>query len=60
MKRICEELNIDTKKFDPRQLLSAISNAKNAMLTPDEYEKRYQDPFRKMVGRTYRVYQREL
>lgn len=60
MKRICEELNIDTKKFDPRQLLSAISNAKNAMLTPDEYEKRYQDPFRKMVGRAYRVYQREL
>ena len=60
MKRICEELNIDTKKFDPRQLLSAISNAKNAMLTPEEYEKRYQDPFRKMVGRAYRVYQREL
>ena len=60
MKRICAELNIDTKKFDPRQILSAISNAKNAMLTPDEYEKRYQDPFRKMVGRAYRLYQREL
>lgn len=60
MKRICEELNIDTKKFDPRQILSAISNAKNAMLTPEEYEKRYQDPFRKMVGRAYRLYQREL
>lgn len=60
MKRICEELNIDTKKFDPRQILSAISNAKNAMLTPEEYAKRYQDPFRKMVGRAYQVYQREL
>ncbi|WP_295730801.1 DNA helicase PcrA [uncultured Limosilactobacillus sp.] len=60
MKRICAELNIDTKKFDPRQILSAISNAKNAMLTPEEYEKRYQDPFRKMVGRAYRLYQREL
>lgn len=60
MKRICAELNIDTKKFDPRQILSAISNAKNAMLTPAEYEKRYQDPFRKMVGRAYRLYQREL
>lgn len=60
MKRICAELNIDTKKFDPRQILSAISNAKNAMLTPDEYEKRYQDPFRKMVGKAYRIYQREL
>lgn len=60
MKRICAELNIDTKKFDPRQILSAISNAKNAMLTPDEYEKKYNDPFRKMVGRAYRLYQREL
>ncbi|WP_251546168.1 DNA helicase PcrA [Limosilactobacillus caecicola] len=60
MKRICEELNIDTKKFDPRQILSAISNAKNAMIIPQEYEKRYQDPFRKMVGRAYRLYQREL
>lgn len=60
IKRVCAELNIDTKKFDPRQILSAISNAKNAMMTPAEYEKRYQDPFRKMVGRAYRVYQREL
>ncbi len=28
MKRVLKDLNVDTKKFDPRSVLSAISNAK--------------------------------
>ncbi|MGM9906925.1 DNA helicase PcrA [Limosilactobacillus sp.] len=65
MKRICAELDIDTKKFDPRSILSAISNAKNALLTPEEYREQADDDnmdsmFRNMVARAYKLYQQEL
>ena len=36
MKRVLKELNIDPKKYDPRSILGAISNAKNELLTPAE------------------------
>jgi DNA helicase-2/ATP-dependent DNA helicase PcrA len=39
MKEVCKILDIDSKKFKERSFLSAISTAKNEMLTPDEYEK---------------------
>lgn len=60
MKRICNELNIDPKKFDPRSILSAISNAKNALQTPEQYEQVANSMFEKMVARAYKIYQREL
>lgn len=61
VKQVCGQLNIDIKKFDPRQLLSTISNAKNAMLTPDQYaEQAGHDPYRQMVAKVYRLYQQQL
>jgi DNA helicase-2/ATP-dependent DNA helicase PcrA len=60
MKRICAELNIDTKKFDPRSILSAISNAKNALLTPAQYSEKANSMFENMVARAYKLYQQEL
>ncbi|WP_414017984.1 DNA helicase PcrA [Limosilactobacillus fermentum] len=60
IKRICEEQNIDIKKFEPRQLLSAISNAKNAMEDPATFAKNHQRPFDRMVARVYEAYQKEL
>lgn len=61
VKNVCADLDIDVKKFDPRQLLGSISNAKNKMLTPDDYAKQAgQDPYRKMVAKVYRNYQQAL
>lgn len=60
IKRICGELNIDTKKFDPRSILSEISNAKNALLTPAEYSDKANSMFENMVARAYKLYQQEL
>lgn len=60
MKHICDDLNIDTKKFDPRSILGAISNAKNALLTPEEYSDRAKSMFESMVARAYKLYQQEL
>lgn len=60
IKRVCADLNIDTKKFDPRAIGSEISNAKNALKTPAEYEKDAASPFENIVANVYKNYQREL
>lgn len=60
MKRIFKEMNLDPKKFEPRNFLSAISNAKNALETPAAYQAKYQDSYRKLVGEAYGRYQKEL
>lgn len=63
MKRICSELNVDTKKYDPRAILSAISNAKNAMQTATDYaalNSHANNPLNQIVAKAYVLYQKEL
>ena len=60
MKRILKEENIDPKKYDPRSIIGAISNAKNELLTPRAYKERYTGFFEKIVGTCYARYQKEL
>ncbi|WP_414841801.1 DNA helicase PcrA [Enterococcus saccharolyticus] len=60
MKRVLKELNIDPKKYDPRSILGAISNAKNGLLTPADYQETQGDFFTQIVGRCYEIYQKEL
>ncbi|WP_249974635.1 DNA helicase PcrA [Enterococcus sp. YC2-6] len=60
MKRVLKELNIDPKKYDPRSILGAISNAKNELLTPADYENQQGSLFERIVGRCYALYQKEL
>ena len=60
MKRILKEENIDPKKYDPRSMIGAISNAKNELLTPELYAERYTGFFEKVVGTCYKRYQKEL
>jgi DNA helicase-2/ATP-dependent DNA helicase PcrA len=60
VKRIMRDLNIDSEKYDPRSMLSAISNAKNAMQTVDKYTELAGTPFEEMVAKVYREYQRQL
>jgi len=63
MKRIIKEMNIDDKEFPPRSVTSAISRAKDAELTPqdflDDAEKR-RDPRKKVIGQLYEAYQKRL
>ncbi len=60
MKRVLKELNIDPKKYAPRSILGAISNAKNELLTPADYENQQGSLFEQIVGRCYALYQKEL
>ncbi|MGO2223390.1 MAG: UvrD-helicase domain-containing protein, partial [Leuconostoc falkenbergense] len=39
LKRVINDLNLDTNQYDPRTILGTISNAKNDMLTPKAYAK---------------------
>ncbi|WP_054712211.1 DNA helicase PcrA [Secundilactobacillus paracollinoides] len=60
MKRVLKEMNVDTKKFDPRSVLSAISNAKNELKTPKQFAQEAGLPFDEIVARAYDNYQRSL
>lgn len=60
MKHIMADLNIDPKKYNPRSILGAISNAKNDLLTPDEYQEQASGLFEDLVAKAYFEYQERL
>jgi hypothetical protein len=60
MKRIIEDLRVDPKRFQPRSVLSAISNAKGEMLTPAAYNGKVQSYFEEVVGRAFERYEQAL
>ena len=63
LKDILKELELDEKTFPPRELLSVISNAKDAMQSPEEFaaywEKRG-DWRKTRIGKVYARYNRKL
>ncbi len=54
IKRLMERHGVSPKQFTPRAVQSAISDAKNALVTPDEYARLAMDPFAKAVAAVYR------
>ncbi|GAB2024971.1 DNA helicase PcrA [Lactovum odontotermitis] len=62
MKRILKEFDLDAKKWEPKTILSLISNAKNELIDEVEYEKRSnsRNPMTMLVARCYKAYQAEL
>ncbi|AJS60317.1 DNA helicase PcrA [Paenibacillus sp. IHBB 10380] len=55
-----KELNIDTKKFEPKAIQALISSAKNELLTPEQFEQKAGDYFEELAAKVYRMYQRRL
>lgn len=60
IKHILADLNIDVKKFDPRTILGAISNAKNDLKSPTQYRMNAKGPFEQVVADVYPEYQKQL
>ncbi len=61
MKGIIKKLELDPKMFKERSLLSAISSAKDELISPIEYELQAGgDFFKKKVAAVYREYQAAL
>ncbi|WP_367301000.1 DNA helicase PcrA [Leuconostoc carnosum] len=60
MKRVINDLNLDTNQYDPRAILGMISNAKNDMLRPRDYAKQADNGYQETVAEVYIAYQNEL
>lgn len=60
IKSCMKDLNIDTKKFEPKAVQAAISNAKNELLSPEKFERRIGDYFDGIVAKVYTMYQKKL
>jgi DNA helicase-2/ATP-dependent DNA helicase PcrA len=60
VRAIESELSIDPKRFPPRQLLSAISSAKNERRDYDQYQREVGSYFEEIVSRVYQRYQQAL
>lgn len=60
IKHILKEMNLDEKRFQPASICSHISNAKNALLTPEEYAKQAGEFFEQQVAKIYFAYQQKL
>ena len=61
LREICKRLEIDTKMIKERAILSAISSAKNELISPVEYELRVMgDYVKKKISQVYKEYQAAL
>jgi DNA helicase-2/ATP-dependent DNA helicase PcrA len=57
---VTKQLNLDDKKFDPRKVRFAISNAKNQGLSPVDVEKEQSGYKGRVIAEVYRHYQNQL
>lgn len=61
MKAVCKKVDIDTKQFKERMLLSVISSAKNEMILPEEFELNAGGDFVQLkIAKVYREYEAQL
>ena len=60
VKQCLEELDRDPKRFVPRGIHAQISNAKNQLVSPEEYKNRVASFFDQTVADVYELYQRRL
>lgn len=61
IREVCKFLDVDTKKFKERGLMSAISHAKDELITPEQYERENQVDFgKRTIAKVYKEYQARL
>ena len=60
IKRTLGELNLDTKIYKPRIVLSIISNAKSKIQNPETYQKNISTAYAKNIYEIYKIYQQKL
>ncbi len=60
MKRVLEELRIDPRRFSPRSVLSAISSAKNELLSSEAYRQRAGTYPEEVAARAWERYEQSM
>ena len=57
---IAKDLNLDPKRYPPRQFAATISNAKNELLGPADYLNSTNNQYEQIVADVYSLYQKRL
>ncbi|MGP4076033.1 DNA helicase PcrA [Halobacillus sp. K22] len=60
IKQVLKGFNLDPKRWDPRAMLGAISNSKNELLTPEDYEQKAGNMHEEQIAKIYKGYQKKL
>ncbi|MFZ0370046.1 MAG: UvrD-helicase domain-containing protein, partial [Halobacillus sp.] len=60
IKQVLKEFNLDPKRWDPRAMLGAISNSKNELMTPEDYEQKAGNMHEEQIAKIYKGYQKKL
>lgn len=60
IKQACKELMVDEKTYPPRQISGLISNAKNDLTDPADFEMRANSPLERIAADIYPKYERAL
>ncbi len=60
MTQVIKDLDLDTKRFPPRGVKAAVSNAKNELVDFETYGERGDGFYHEQVADIYRLYQRRL
>ncbi|MBI2634644.1 UvrD-helicase domain-containing protein [Candidatus Peregrinibacteria bacterium] len=60
IKRVMESIGIDPKQFNPKAILAYISNAKNQLIGPENFQNFVNDRFSEKVAQIYPRYQKAL
>ncbi len=60
VRRIMRDMNIDTKRYEPRAALSAISGFKNELVTASKARDTAGNLYERMIGDIYLEYERRL
>ena len=57
---VCKDLNLDPKRYPPRQFAATISNAKNELLGPADYLNSTNNQYEQICADVYSLYQKRL
>ena len=60
MTLVCRELDLDPKRYPPRAFTAQISNLKNELVDPEDFERRANNHHEKTLAEAYTSYQRRL
>ncbi len=61
MKQVLKRMDLDPKQFRERSVLAAVSNAKNELISPEEFRLRAEGDYReRKIAEAYQLYQEEL
>jgi DNA helicase-2/ATP-dependent DNA helicase PcrA len=60
MKRVLNELDVDTKRYTPRSVKHAISDAKNQLIDAEALAQQQGSPYEEVVAQAFKLYEKRM